>query len=80
MFKMPFHSSVPFNLYGMLQPLYRDRCVEIQNVCHIYMLGNNGHTRCAYTAPHGLIRLIASPWLHACRYIALTCMYDGKRF
>ena len=39
------------------------------------MLGNNGHTRCAYTAPHGLIRFITSPWLHAFQYIALTCMH-----
>ena len=39
------------------------------------MLGNNGHTRCAYTAPHGLKRFIASPWLHAFQYTALTCMH-----
>ena len=76
------HSSTPRT--GM-QSVYSTLCLKCQFtppcllICmgccnHIYMLGNNGHTRCAYT-PFGLIRFIASPWLHACQYIALTCMH-----
>ena len=42
---------------------------------HIYMLGNNGHTRCAYTPTwvDHVYLTIASMWLHACQHI--TCQY-----
>ena len=38
---------------------------------------NNGHTRCAYTPTwvETFYVTIATPWLHACQYIELTCMY-----
>ena len=59
-------------------PVHSCRC-QFRMGCnsHIYMLGNNGHTRCAYTPTwlEVFYITIASMWLHVCQYIALICMY-----
>ena len=66
MLKMPFSS--------LLRPFASSSSVWVYYNLTI-MLGNNGHV---LTPPHGLKRVYdytISTWLHACQYIALTCMY-----
>ena len=70
--------------YIMLKmPVHSCRCQSRMGYySHIYMLGNNGHTRCAYTPTwiEVFYITIAFMWLHACQYIACQDVHYSKRF